>query len=1306
MKKNKWIVYFILFFIIFLTPLSVFFYRYNEAENFEEDNVKEINEKNLKPSDIAGSDLYAEKINAFVAGNKSIIKQSLFTNDTNILSQFDSNDPAFYKCNVIMSASNGIKPAIFPNVLTENDITSQYHVGFNNFVGFLFYDQDVKPQDAESRAERALEIIRRKFKIDLIMINVSEPNFFPFIGSCPNWDCYFSELTTNFPMDGYWKALDLNRLLSQQYLENYHISSTFLLLNSLDFFNGDYDISTDQVNFNIDSIDLSFLESLEIEELIDQLDAALESFGDSFNATVSEEELEQFVEIFSAFTLKNDSHYTSISVQYEGLAEGIEQIGKNQYKFNLWDALGYQGSPLAPSKKIYIALTGALMSEIKIDILCTDIIDTTPLYFDFYDYLLEQIGLLLYFAGIEFDIQSLEDYSFELLWADEEGIKQSYVKPINRQDPTDIINMLQQLGFQGFSYIPTGIVEPIGQFTITYNISNSDPNLLLKKELIEENASYGVFRNFSYYITAENVGNKIAWGVPTPIPLELDYFFQIVSPIYWENVKNDMWNRIKIEYPNQYNSLEDFFNFDDDPRIFYFDSFGIGTYDTYYPNILNISNLWPYNEDADYIIGLVYNINPAYFPIFDIDTVKELFTNEDSIWNDDNWRLNPGEIISYQIDNYSISNLDSFTPFYRNNFTIDFVSEIPEIVSGTTLYNTSPDMALSTDNSSWTIGSVEKYLEETIEINFIFSNDTQIDFTNFILEKISILINFTISEDLESLDFAIFNFENEEFQDISPNLDSITNDSWTFSFINDNQTTLNWLFYPSDNEDYIVLFKIRCLNPDPFNISINDLDIEFSTRDINFNEDSGARVVYSSSFGTIQFERRSNSIPLSTYDAASIIATSYLTNYSSTPGGLNNYCLTFKNIGANSAKNISISLLIPGIIENPNDFTLQNSNLTYFLSSLEPSEEKTINFTFYVPNSISISDVLISYNNPENIEGGNSSRIVSLTNEVYVSAFVDYEDLFPLIRTIEINYNKGNINSINNSPGIGDLFNLTINLKNVGPFGFNLPDINISMNDQFGDLKRIDNKSLYLIDIAYNETLSFNITLKKIGWKGYYYPPINFVESSESRVLQIYRSTSLILGEINLSIIKNVNKDQIEIKNSIIVSIEVENTGTISIANIIINDMISYSQSDFSLEKGKLVNLIDSLDPGEKVTFNYTLKAKRQNLVSLKPTSIKFYYLNENEVISNSVIVKIIIPKIRQYSYIFLSFLIAFGVFIIYFWQIKRYKKKRIEFQRSEMQIFELSSRETILKIEHDLTERLAIMSNKSKEKSINFETN
>ncbi len=1289
--------------MVFLSPLNLsIFQNNNNSFSEEERGITESEETFIKTSDIAGSDLYAENINAFVAGNKSIIKQSLFTNDSSILSQFDSNDPAFTKCNVIISASNGINPEIFPTILTESEIPSQYVVGFNNFVGFLYYDKEVDVEDAKLKAERALEIIRRKFMIDLIMVNVSEQNFFPFVGYYPNWDYFFHELTSNFPMDGYWKALDINRLISKEYLENYHVSSTFMLLNSLDFFDGDFNISTDQINFNIESLDLSFLQDIEMEDLFDQIDTIIEDFGDLFNATVSENELEQLIDIFGTFTLKNDSHYASISIQYEGLSEGIQKVGKNQYKFNLWESLGYEGEPLAPSEKIYIALTGAFMSNIEINILCTDIVDATPLSFEFYDYLTEQIGLLFYLMGSEFDAQALEDYSFELFWVDDGGIKQSFVKPVNLNDPNDIINLIQQFGFQGFSSIPTGLINPFIELSVVYNVSYSEPNLLIKKELLGGNASYGAYRNFSYYISAENVGNITAWGVPTQIPVELDSFFQIVSPVQWENVKTDMWKVINIEYPDQYESLEDFFNFDEDPRIFYFDSFGTGIYDTFYPDFYNTSNIWPYNEDADDIIEIIDKENPFYFPIFTLDAVKELFTNKQSIWNNDNWKLKPGEILSYQINNYSIANLDSFSPFYINNFIIESTPITPKILSGTQLDGTTPEMALSTDNESWIIESIEKFEEQKIELEFIFKNDTNIDFTNNPLERVSIIINVTIPDNLESLNFEIFDFNAEEFKNMSSYLDSIINNTWTFSIVNYNES-LDWVFYPLDNNNYTVLFKIICTDSEQFNISINDLDIEFSTREINFNEDSGSRIIYGSSTGHVQFERRSNSIPLNTFNAASIIAYSSLTEYNSKPGELNTYTINFKNIGSNFAKNLNISLSIPGIIDNNNHFTLKNSNLSYFLEKLSPYEEKTLSFTFFVPNSISIGKISIIYYNPENVQGGNSSKVISLTNEVYISAAVDYEDFSPFVRTIEIYYNNSDTNPVNNIPAIGDVFNLTVNLKNTSPNKFKIPDINVLMNDQYYDLRRIDNNSLYFEDIAYNERISFHLNLKKIGWKGYFYPSLNYIKGSESKTIQISNSLFKILGEINFSIIKSVNKDQIENGDVITVNIEVENTGTIAIEDIKVNDMISYSQSDFSLLEGKLVNLIDSLEPNEKVNINYTLKAKRRALVSLKPASIKFYYLLENEESSNDIMIKVITPKIRQFYYMFFPILIVFGVSIVYIWQIRKYNKKKSEFERSEMLIFELTSRETIFKVEHTLRERLSILSDRYKDNNIEF---
>ena len=508
-----------------------------------------------------------------------------------------------------------------------------------------------------------------------------------------------------------------------------------------------------------------------------------------------------------------------------------------------------------------------------------------------------------------------------------------------------------------------------------------------------------------------------------------------------------------------------------------------------------------------------------------------------------------------------------------------------------------------------------------------------------------------------------------------------------------NNKSLNWLFYPSDTVNYSALFKISGVDTEIFNISIDDLDLEFSTRDINVNEDTGSRVIFGSFTGNVQFERYSNSIPLSTYDMASIMATAYCTNYSSRPGTLNIYTINLKNIGSNTAENISINMSIPGIINDTNVFTLENSNLTYFLPILHPSEEKTINFSFYTPNTRLISEVFITYDNPEKIQGGTSSRLRSVTNQVYLTAPIDYLTEFPFIRIINFSYNS----SWSDVPTIGSEFNLSFNLKNMGPKGFRIPDLNISINDRIGDLIRVGNNSLDFEDIDLNETIIFNITLKKLDWKGYFYPPINFIKSSEGTTIQILNSPSKILGEFNFSLIKSVNRDQIEIGGEIIVFIDVKNTGTITAKDFIVNDMISYSQSYFSLTEGKLVLFIDSLKPGETVTFNYTIRAKRQSLVTLNPASITFYFLKKTEEQSNVLNIKIITPQLTQFSYIFLPCLVVLLILPAYFWQNNKYKKRKMELKRTEKHIFSMSSRDSVLKFKFNLRDRLNILSQESK---------
>jgi uncharacterized repeat protein (TIGR01451 family) len=1239
----------------------------------------------VHPSDIAGTDLYSESIDAYIAGNKSIIKQSLFTNDTSILPQFDTRDPAFYKCNVLLSTSNGITPEIFPRLVTEQDFLNQYQMTFNGFSGFLFYDEEVKQEEANVRAERALKIINEKFQVDLIPVNTSEPNFFPFIGHYPDWNIYLDEVIRNVPKDGYWKALDINRLTSNDYINNYHLSSTYFLINSLDILEQEFLNSNSQVNYNIESLNLNFLQNLEIENIFSQFFGLNTSIG-GINETLSG--FESFNEIFKAFSLSNQSHYTTMMIQYEGAKEAIKKTGENEYSFNLWEAMGYESGALRPSEKVFIALIGAFMSEINLRILCSDIIYNTPEYFNLYDFLLEQVSQLLYYANIDINIETVKNYLFELVWVDNGGFKESYIRPKNLNNSADYLNLLPILGFQGIPGILTGLFNPIQDLTIKYHISNSEPNLLIKKNLVRGNASFGVFNNYDFNITVKNVGNETVWGVPTFIPLDLDTVFSVIAGPLSEELMDSIWEVVRIEYPNQYESLEDFFNFNKDPKVLYFDSLGTGLVDKYFPNLNNLTNLLPYNQDMDNVIDSVIIENPQLISgllLLGItpDDLKEIFTNKNSIWNEDNWYIEPNQSISYIYSNFSISNLDSFTPFYINNFTIKSTyPPLPAIISGASIGNTTPSMALLDDNQAWNISSEEKYIDyNELEVQFLFQNDSAIDLMNNSIDRISLLINYSDPSDVINLE--IFNFSSGEFIDIAPFFDSIENGIARYSFIK-YEDSLEWIFDPESRSNHSIIFRIIGSDADSFNISINNLDIEFSYRDNNRYNSQGARIFYSTESGNVLYIRRSNSISMGTYEMASIVAIANVSHFSSKSGQENKYKLDFQNIGSEIATNINVTLMCPGIILDSGNFTQKDGILTFLLDELSPLEKKTIEFRFYTPNNVLIKSLEINYNSTTKIENLNSSKIENHANEVYCSAKVDYQRSFPFVKSVQIEFNTSSVH-----PSIGQEFNLSVRIFNDGFSKLNITNLKLSLNDRYGDLIRLNEPQLSFPNIVYNVGIKKDITVLKVDWKAYYYGPINYFDDIDKRLIQISKSNPIILGHINLTIQKEIEKTQIQIGEIVEITIRVKNDGNICIKNLTLSDDVSFTQIEFSLVEGKLINEIECLSPGEIIAFSYKVRAKTQNLIILKPAAIDYYFLKKNIASSNTIEVKIVIPLETQSLFIIIPTFIALAVLIGYLFEMNRYKSKRFELQRNEEILFNTEGIDSVIKVDKTLRDHL-----------------
>jgi hypothetical protein len=1266
--------------------------------------MREVSENSLHTSDIAGTDLYAEALDAYVAGNSSMLKHSIFTNDTNILKSFDLEDPAFSKCNILLAASNGIQPNIFPLPLTERKIEEQFKSPINSFIGFLYYAPDVTEENAQERSERAFEIIENNLLMDLIMVNSSEPNFYPFIGYYPQWDILLKQFTGNIPKDGYWKTFDLQRLLGKNYRNNKHLSFSYALINSPELFQKDINFGNDQLNFNIGASISQFLDGGTLDEAFSELNAILGqnedllgSFGPilGLNESNSVENLENTSSTFGDFTFANNSHYSIVEVQYEGKQSGIQHIEGDKYEFNLLTALGYPPTLLAPSEKVYSALIGSFLSSLDVNVLCTDIIHSTPKSVDFSDYLIDQLALLTSFVDIGFDIQSLQNYSFTLSWKDRGGLKDSYANLVNENDEFDVINFLPTLGFSGFPTFPSGLANPLNNLKVKYELSDSEGNIKLQNMLLGDNATFGAYKNFDFNVSAQTAGNVSAYGIPTSIPIELEDVFPIILALegwntnFAEDLQDTMWQIVQEEYKGEYNNLSDFYNYDEDPRIFQFDTEGDGSNNYYFPDFSNISNLYPYNDKMDEISDILLSEHPQLLNQLDntspeIQTaqrIEELFSNEDSIWNDDNWELEPDEILSYLSENYSIADSDTYTKFHEFNFIINDSIPLPTIIFGDEDEETAPEMALTPNNENWTIFS-EEYLDENrLEIQFSAQNNSIVDLINNTLDRVSLVCNFT--ESYPDLEIEMFNFTSEEYFNLENYLNSETNTSMVFSITKYNKS-IEDIFYNSEGGDYTILFNIKKTADDQFNISIDNIDIKFLMRDVNPVEIQ-SNIKYSSVSGNVKYIHHSNSIMLSTDNMSSIVSYSSLSQYVSSQGDNITYSMSIKNIGSAPAKNITIKIPILGIIQTNYDFSISDDYFYYDLTKLNPTQEKHLNFSFYIPNSGLIETHQIEYNNSALLEKGNSTALSSYPNDLFSVAPVNYDNRFPYIHIIDII-----LNSSKDSPAISEVFNLSVNIKNCGPKEIPINQINISSIDQYGDLIRTSNECLIFNNIEYNHLKSINFSVNKTEWKGYLYPAISLLNNINKKTFQIRQSVPLVLGSIIISVEKSVDKKELERGELLLVNIKITNIGTITARDLKLDDILGYPQEGFTLNTGSLIKTIDRLDPGEHDSIYYTIKAHSQIKTILNSANVEYEYLYQKNAYSNIIPVKAIIPKTIQNLNILIPNSIVGGVVLIYLWYMKKYKKQMLESERKEIKVLSLTSRDSILTSELSLREYLS----------------
>ncbi|MCP4761832.1 MAG: hypothetical protein GY870_08620 [archaeon] len=1265
----------------------------NYLGNLIEENDFSILHNAPISSDVAGTELYGEQISAYVAGNTSLIRQSYITNDSNIFKAFDYNDPGFLDCSLMIAASNGITPDMFPAPVGDTIFASDNLFNYQSFFGFLYYNESSLESNRTiaSRAERALDIIRETFGIQLFLLdNQIDDHFFPFVAYYPNMVHMLDIITENAPSDGYWGVIDKGRLKSQDYLQNHHLSTNVLMLDTIDLLLDGLNLTDEYFNFSLSEFGFKFLEdsiSGIFSYIFDLLGLGTGDLGD-FN----------LFDIDSSGLIPSNNKVIITQLIYEGANEGIQKIEENEdnnlYQFDLLKALNYNytiSGPLAPSDNIFSgSLLGVFLSEIDISIYSANILDFNQKQFNFSSYIFDQIETLLFFAGlsVEDTIGFIENFSFGINWDTINCISEASSTIRNFVDPL-IDGLISLLFSEGLGNIPTGILDPISELSVDYSINYSLPALKIQKEFILNSFETG---DYSLNITVTNNGNETAWGE------ELLDITSLLGEVLTglEDLIHSIPGREDI-------SASEYLGLNENPKFFSIDVDGEGSI-TYYPDIaedlfgflgdfLNTSGgaglefdlttlSFPFSLYAPLFADDIENSSFILFTLFGNSTQRQDLADsvmdESSMFNPDNWRLDAGENLKFSVDNslYSIYTFEKFETFnFTNNGQF-----YPYLYKGITSDSTTPFDALSYNSTYWNITSQSYMDEEEIHITFSFNNNSLIDLENNSIDLINFETSFISNltgDNIFGNDEVKLEFYNNslgeygDFQEISFNDLSISNKTISYSEVENLDDFINV------QDNYSLIFRLIFNTDEKILLSIDSVNVSFYERILDNATLKPASITYSTSTYN-SYTVESNDYKVLTNDGPVLMAVASIEHQNSYPGELNNYSIEISNIGTKAAKNISIFIEIPGNIADNKTFLMNNGYLEYNISNLNNGTSEILSFEFYTPNSNYLSKAEISYDNYIDLIDNNSDFII-YSNDLLLNAPIDYESngKRPFVDLISVNYYT-NYSTAHISGGIapvvGDLVELNISITNEGTKVIH--NLEAIIPQYIKGFERIDSNLLTITELNPTETENLTIILNKTEWDAFYYQGI-IITGDQYPTLRINPDTPIILGFKEISIIKTFSDIDADFNSLVVVEINVTNTGNMILKNLTVQDESGFHKSGFRLHSGVIDQDIIELGPGESFSYSYIIKMNQQGSYDISAATVDYDYLLTRTAESNTFTIKVRNNWIVNAAYILIPGTVGLLMTAILYWWKNRYDLETAEFERREELMFGTDYRAT-----------------------------
>ncbi|MHA1682622.1 MAG: hypothetical protein ACTSUE_16915 [Promethearchaeota archaeon] len=1229
----------------------------------------------MNESVVNGFELYSEQMQFILAGDTCLIRQSAITEDKYIISHVPLDDLAFKNASLIIIISNGIYPANYIDAFSASYEQVSFQFPANGFSAYLSYGI-TDNNKIQNRKDAAKDILEAAFEIELFEKTTPETTTFSFYGVLPDLPAALETFTSQVPDDGYFNHLDKERLTAPSYYNNHHLS---MGTASIDPWGGDVD-GFDSLGAVSDILDLLSLNASEISEFL----------GLNFTDNGSEEIL-------------NDK--TTINfAQYEGNALGVSKTGSNTYRFDMKAALGLEVTDeITPSRAVWNSLIdlnplGIFSTMIDVNVITGDIHDwtfnTVNLTID--DYILDMIYLASGLFGNDIDVIStlraleyvIENVSISTHWENTGASTQLFSNVNLSQEAVDdylntilfflpdaLVNNfsfadspLNLFGFTGLPYIPTGLLKPIPDVIVDYTIDASlnYPNLHVRQQ------SSGPIQEFQdnipLVLNITNIGDETAYGVKlAEAKADISQLTGGIIP-----------NAVIVPY---------------EIRGFHIPAFtSLNVFDSFYGSenfLINISKT----------SGLVYSLlgladlsgnGDGYADFLELGVISS--SQPMNI-------LEPGQSIIIDESDASLSGLYSTFDGEVANFTTS------TLLNGSSTGNSSINndtLAGTVDLNYWEVETTGSGTNNNITIEFTFQKET----SNLTTTDIdAIRFNFVGYTNVSLWDNGIGDFyiQNNNTGEWIPvnNLTRADNNvtinqtasdffAWddTFTIYNGENdttnTTINITDYLSGPNNNRVALQIRFNNNQSTLMSIDYMGMDYLEKNFTTYLVLPKTVSYTNITGKQSMKATSNSLYVGSYNTSALEVNQHLSSFKSTPGNVITYTVEITNRGTELARNVNISIPIPGIITDTMNFTLDDNSLENFTTTLAVNESITRQFQFSIPNSLLIPGAIVRYDNDTTMNATRADFTIR-ANGNHIKAPVDFSAPAYMPHLIQVNTSMV-LDNPGTTPQLNDEFNVTL-VVNVTNKPTSMTSIHVTI--PITQLFSISGSENVTITLA-GSSGTAGKTIQKISLDGYLLPPLNVGDNDMDSAMRHVPQQPMPLGTMAFTLNKVIMKSNGEVmgatfsikrNDELVVNVTMVNTGNLPIGiaenldpnmqqGFIIEDRYGFNQSGFISLTGGLSKANITLNPGENVSFSYLLVARRVGKYELGSIAKEYYFLRRIVVKSQSYSVTIKEKPGLVAAYLGLSLGITALLAIISIMTKKKQKRAYDEFKRTDKVLY------------------------------------